>query len=51
MSIIYSLIAKGNDKVLCEYTEYHGNFEQISRSLLSKIQKNHRATFSYDDAY
>lgn len=49
MSIIYSLIAKSTDKVLCEFTEYHGNFEQVSRSLLRKIQKEHRATFSYDD--
>ncbi len=51
MSIIYTLISKSNDKVLCEYTEYHGNFEQVSRTLLKKVQKDHRATFSYDEAY
>jgi hypothetical protein len=50
MSIIYTLIARDSDKVLCEYSEYHGNFEQISRSLLKKVQKDHRATFLYDDA-
>ncbi len=50
MSIIYALISKDSDKVLCEFTEYHGNFEQISRTLLKKVQKDHRATFSYDDA-
>jgi len=51
MSIIYVLIAKKHDKVLCEYTEYHGNFEQISRTLLKKIKAEHRATFSYEEAY
>lgn len=50
MSIIYTLISKGDDKILCDYTEYSGNFEQISRSLLKKVEKNHKATFSYDDA-
>jgi vesicle-associated membrane protein 7 len=51
MSIVYTLICKGNDKVLCEFTEYQGNFEQISRSLLKKVQKDKRATFSYADEY
>ena len=50
MSIVYTLISKSFDKVLCEYTEYHGNFEQISRSLLKNVKLNHKATFSYDDA-
>jgi len=50
MSIIYSLIEKPTGKILCEFTDYHGNFEQISRNLLKKVEKNHRATFSYDDA-
>jgi hypothetical protein len=47
--IIYSLIAKGTDKVLCEYTDYHGNFEQVSRNLLKKVESNYRATFAYED--
>ncbi len=49
MSIIYTLIAKSSEKVLCEFTDHHGNFEQVSRSLIRKSQKDHRATFSYDD--
>ncbi len=49
MSIIYTLISKDSDKVLCEFTESHGNFEVVSRTLLKKIQKEHRSTFSYDD--
>jgi len=51
MSIVYTLICKNNDKVLCEYTEFQGNFEQISRNLLKKVQKDKRATFSYADEY
>ena len=45
MSIKYSLISKENDKVLCEYTDFIGNFEQISRQLLKKV----KATFSVVD--
>ncbi len=51
MSVVYTLICKGSDKVLCEFTEYQGNFEQISRSLLRKVEKNKRATFSYADEF
>lgn len=48
-SIIYTLISKGPDKVLCEFTEFHGNFEQISRSLLKRVQINYTATFAYEN--
>ena len=51
MSIIYGLIAKNDDQVLCEYTEYKGNFEQISRMILRKIQKNSRRALIYDESY
>ena len=51
MSLIYALVSKSHDKVLAEYTEYKGNFETISRTLMKKVQQNHRATFSYEDAY
>lgn len=51
MSIVYSLVCKDNDKVLCEYTEFQGNFEQISRNLLKKVQREARATFSYNNEY
>jgi hypothetical protein len=50
MSIIYTLISRDTDKILSEYSEYHGNFEQISRHLLKRVQKDNTATFSYDDA-
>ena len=51
MSIIYALVAKNHDQVLCEYTEYKGNFEQISRTILRKIQKNSRGVLTYDESY
>ena len=51
MSLIYCLISKSESNVLCEYSEYKGNFETISRTLLKKIQQDKRATFSYENAY
>ena len=51
MSIIYALIAKNEDQVLCEFTEYKGNFEQISRAILRKIKKNSNGSLVYDDSY
>ena len=51
MSIIYALVSKNHDQVLCEYTEYKGNFEQISRTIFRKIQKNSRGVLTYDESY
>ncbi len=48
MSILYALIAKASDVVLCEHTEYAGNFQQISRVLLRKIKKNTNFSIEYD---
>lgn len=48
MSLIYSVVAKG-EIILSEYTDYRGNFEQVSLGLLKKVQKNTRAVFSYED--
>jgi hypothetical protein len=41
MSILYALIAKNFDLILTEYTEYSGNFQQITRILLYKIKINY----------
>jgi hypothetical protein len=49
MSIIYTLIAKDTDAILCDYSEYTGNFEQITVKLLKKAQKESIATFSYNN--
>jgi hypothetical protein len=48
MSIIYALIARASDVVLCEHTEYAGNFQQISRILLRKIKKGAKYSIEYD---
>jgi hypothetical protein len=41
MSIFYALIAKNFELILTEYTEYTGNFQQITRILLYKIKINY----------
>ena len=48
MSIIYALISKSFDVVLCEHTEYACNFQQISRVLLRKIKPNIKFSIEYD---
>ena len=40
MSIYYTLIANKKDNVICEYTEKTGNFQQVSRRLLSLAVEN-----------
>ena len=40
MPIFYSLIAKNYDLILSEYTDYTGNFQQITRILLYKLKLN-----------
>ena len=48
MSIIDVLISKNLTSVLCEYTEYKGNFQTITRTLLPSIKANTRQTLIYD---
>jgi len=40
MSFISVIVAKTPDIVLCEYTSFQGNFSQVSRLVLQKIQPN-----------
>lgn len=47
MSIVYSLIAKGNT-FLCDYTEYKGNFQKICASVIKSIQKDTKGTMKYN---
>ena len=49
MSIIYALVAKEKTKILTEFTDYGGNFEQMGQKLLEKVSNNFKATFSYHD--
>lgn len=51
MSLIYTVICRGNDKVLCEFTRFQGNFHQISRSIIRKVDKNKRGRLRQDQIY
>jgi hypothetical protein len=48
MSIVYTLIARGSKIVLTDYTDWSGNFQQISMVLLGKIKKNTKCTIEYN---
>lgn len=50
MSIIYCLIAL-ETKILVEYSEHKGNFDNIARSILKKVKSNTRSVFKYDERY
>jgi hypothetical protein len=48
VKIIYTIIARASKIVLCDFTEYSGNFQQISLVLLSKIKKNSKCEVEYN---
>lgn len=48
MSILYTIISKPKNIVLASYTDCFGNFEQLTLKILEKVEKNKRATYSYD---
>ena len=48
MSFIYSLIANDRKIILADNTEYNGNFSQIVRLLLDKIEREGKVTMDYD---
>jgi vesicle-associated membrane protein 7 len=48
MSIITSLIAKHPDVVLCEYSDFTGNFKQITRIILQRLKPNCKYSIDYD---
>ena len=48
MSLILDLIAKFPYTVLCEYTEYQGNFLQISRLVLQKVKPESKYSITHD---
>jgi hypothetical protein len=49
MPIYYGLIAKKNNVILCEYTEYAGNFQQYTMQLMSRIEAETKKTFELED--
>jgi hypothetical protein len=38
MSIFYVLVAKRNDMILVDYTEYSGNFQQHTIDVMKRIE-------------
>ena len=51
MSIIYTIIARDNEKILCEYTEYHGTFEQYTQKLIKKTNNIPKATIIFKEYF
>lgn len=49
MEIIYILIARSSKIVLCDYTDYSGNFQQIALLLLPKVKKDTKCEIIYDE--
>ena len=45
-SIVYTLIARSTKTVLCDYTEFTGNFQQISLLILGRIKKDSNVKLS-----
>jgi vesicle-associated membrane protein 7 len=48
-SIVYTLIARSTKTVLCDYTEFTGNFQQISLLILGRIKKDSKCEIEYND--
>jgi hypothetical protein len=48
MSIISGLIAKHPDVVLCEHSDFMGNFRQITRIILQKLKPNCKYSIDYE---
>jgi hypothetical protein len=49
MSIIYTLVARNTKIILTDYTEYSGNFQQISLIILNKVHKNKKCSLEYNE--
>ena len=49
MSIYYVLVAKRNDMILVDYTEYSGNFQQITIDIMKRIEPDTKKTFELSD--
>jgi hypothetical protein len=49
MSLIYTLIARPNKIILTDFTEFSGNFQQISLVILNKLKKNKKCSIEYDE--
>lgn len=48
-NIVYTLIARNTKIVLCDYTEFSGNFQQISLVILSNVKPNSKCELDYNE--
>ena len=48
-SIIYNMISRGPRTVLCDFSHYTGNFQQITIKILEYVKKNFRGRIIYDN--
>ncbi len=51
MTIFYAVIAKKKNIILCEYTEYSGNFQQYTMQLISRIEPESKKTFELEEFF
>lgn len=49
MPIYYGLVAKRPNIILAEFTEYNGNFQQITMQLMQRITPDTKKTFELED--
>ena len=48
-TIIYNLIARGPKTILCDYSHYTGNFDQITLTILKFVKKGKKGKIIYDN--
>lgn len=49
MPIYYGLVAKKSNIILSEFTEYNGNFQQITMQLMQRVEPETKKTFELED--
>eukprot|EP00347_Sterkiella_histriomuscorum_P014256 403361576 len=49
MPIYYGLVAKKQNIILAEFTEYNGNFQQITMQLMQRVVPDTKKTFELED--
>jgi vesicle-associated membrane protein 7 len=49
--IIYAIVLRDPDTVLSEFSKAQGNFPQITRNIISKVPRNGKFSYSYNESY
>jgi vesicle-associated membrane protein 7 len=50
-SIIYAILYRYPDTVISEYSKAQGNFPQITRNIITKVPKNGKFSYSYNESF